>query len=310
MRLSIQWPLILLFILFNGNIVGQDLEPFELSETWLNKIENLAPVKVRYEADQKKKILIFSLHTGYKHWTIPHTEAVMKLLGSRSGAFEMTTSKDISEFTKEQLKKYDAIILNNTCSDPKKRNLFYDQLKKDSTLTEDQILEEAHELELNLLNYVKSGGGLMVLHGAITMQNKSMAFSEMIGGSFDYHPKQQNVHVELVNSQHPLVEGLNPNGFEHIDEPYFFKNAYNTTNFRPLLFMKVNPLKELRDEDNEEIVYISWIKKYGQGRVFYASPSHNAQSFENAELLQFFLDGMQYVVGDVPCDDTPIREDN
>jgi hypothetical protein len=38
----------------------------------------------------------------------------------------------------------------------------------------------------------------------------------------------------------------------------------------------------------------------------YASPSHNAQSFENPQLLQFFLDGMQYVVGDVKCDDSPL----
>jgi hypothetical protein len=38
----------------------------------------------------------------------------------------------------------------------------------------------------------------------------------------------------------------------------------------------------------------------------YASPSHNAQSFENPDLLQFFLDGMQYVVGDVECDERAI----
>ena len=54
-----------------------------------------------------------------------------------------------------------------------------------------------------------------------------------------------------------------------------------------------------------DIRYTAWIKKYGKGRVFYCSPSHNAQSFEKPELLQFLLDGIQYTLGDLKCDDTP-----
>ncbi|WP_332910548.1 hypothetical protein [Algoriphagus boritolerans] len=42
--------------------------------------------------------------------------------------------------------------------------------------------------------------------------------------------------------------------------------------------------------------------------MMYISPSHNAQSFENPDLLQFYLDGMQYVAGDVECDETPIKK--
>ncbi len=65
-------------------------------------------------------------------------------------------------------------------------------------------------------------------------------------------------------------------------------------------------VKGLKGDNPEDKKYISWIKRYGKGRVLYASPSHNAQSFENPKLLQFFLDSMQYVVGDVKCDESPI----
>jgi hypothetical protein len=34
--------------------------------------------------------------------------------------------------------------------------------------------------------------------------------------------------------------------------------------------------------------------------VMYISPSHNAQSFDNPQLLRFYLDGLQYVAGDMP----------
>ena len=51
---------------------------------------------------------------------------------------------------------------------------------------------------------------------------------------------------------------------------------------------------------------LAWIKKYGKGNIFYSSPAHNAQSFSNPQLLQFFLDGLQFVVGDVKCDTSPM----
>ena len=63
--------------------------------------------------------------------------------------------------------------------------------------------------------------------------------------------------------------------------------------------------KEFKKEIDEKIKYVSWIKGHGKGRVFYSSPSHNAQSFEDPKMLKFFLDGMQYVLGDLKCDDSP-----
>ena len=91
-----------------------------------------------------------------------------------------------------------------------------------------------------------------------------------------------------------------------MDEPYFFNNAYSDYNFRPLLYIEADKLEGVKKEVSNNTIYVSWIKRHGKGRVFYTSPSHNAQSMDHPELLQFFLDGMQYVVGDLKCDDSPI----
>ena len=295
-----------IFVLFVFNAGAQSLPDFEMTEEWLTKIEDMAPEKPRMEVDGKKKLLIFSLHTGYEHWCIPHTQAVMKLLGEKSGAFEVNVTKDIHAFDKKSLKKYDAVILNNNCSKPDHRDLFRDELSEVTDLDDKERLEKAKQLENNLISYVKKGGGLMVLHGGVVMQNKSEAFGKMVGGSFDYHPKQQNIQVKLVDPDHPLVNAFGGEGFEHVDEPYFFNNAYFDYNFKPLLYMDTNDLEGLRETVDDHIKYISWIKTHGKGKIFYSSPSHNAQSFENPKLLQFFLDGMQYVTGDLECDDSPI----
>jgi type 1 glutamine amidotransferase len=103
-----------------------------------------------------------------------------------------------------------------------------------------------------------------------------------------------------------LVQGFNGKGFSHIDEPYFFNNAYMSKNFRPLLYMESANIEGNKYPGGDEKRYIAWIKKYGKGNIFYSSPAHNAQSFSNPQLLQFFLDGLQFVVGDVKCDTSPM----
>ncbi len=296
----------LVFLFFSK--ISAQLEPIEINETWLASLEKSAPSRPRIATKTKKKILVFSKATGYKHWTIPHNVEMLKILAKKSGAFEVYIGYDIEQFTKKNLKKYDGLVLNNPNPAGPDRDLFSDLLKANSSLSDQQIKEVAPKYEKNLINYVAKGGGLMLLHGGIVVQNNSIEFSKMTGGSFDYHPKQQEIHVKEVDVNHPMVKAFKGKGLTHIDEPYFFKNAYFDYNFRPLLYMEVDKLEGLKEEVAEKIIYVSWIKRHGKGRVFYSSPSHNAQSLDNPELLQFFLDGMQYVVGDLKCDDSPMQK--
>lgn len=300
-----------LSILFLPNLTfGQDLAVVPLTSAWKQKIEALAPSQMRFPSTSPKKILLFSLHTGFEHWVIPHTEEVFKILGTKSKGLDIIPSKDIHQFEKESLANYDAIVLNNTCSKPDHRHLFWDQLRAESTADSASIMAKAQELESNLIEFVGQGGGLLLLHGGITTLNNSSKFSDLVGASFDYHPPQQQVEVKLESPNHPLVAAFPKEGFSHVDEPYFYKNAYSKLNFTPLLYFDNAQIRSQRP--NQELksgkTYVAWIRPEGKGKVMYIAPSHNAQSFENPALLQFFLDGLQYVVGDVNCDETPINK--
>jgi type 1 glutamine amidotransferase len=300
-----------LSILLLSNLTfGQDLAIVPLNQMWREKIEALAPSQTRFPSSAPKKILILSLHTGFEHWVIPHTEEVFKILGSKSKQFEVIASKDIHQFEKESLSKYDAVVLNNTCSKPDHRHLFWDQLRAESTEDSAAVMTKAQKLESNVIEFVNKGGGLLIIHGGITTFNNSAKFSALVGASFDYHPPQQQVQVKLENPGHPLVAAFPKEGFSHVDEPYFYKNAYANLNFTPLLYFDNAQIRGQRP--NQELksgkTYVAWIRPEGKGKVMYISPSHNAQSFENPALLQFFLDGLQYVVGDVSCDETPLKQ--
>ena len=299
----------LFFVTFTG-CFGQNksLEPIPLDDAWKEKIYQLAPEKADAPVSKKHKVLLFSLFTGFNHWVIPHADVVIKTLGEKTGAYEIVKSTDIYLFEKATLKQFDAIVLNNNCSVGPGRNLFYDALSANSTFSEEDKNKKAAEFEGNLLDFVKKGGGLAVLHGGIVMQNNSTEISEMIGGSFDYHPPQQEIELQIAESNHPLTKAFEGASFTHYDEPYFFKNAYAQKDFRPMLYMEISRIEKVRHKTNDKISYVSWIKKYGKGRVFYVSPSHNAQSYENKRLLKYYLNGMQYVLGDLKCEDSPIEQ--
>jgi type 1 glutamine amidotransferase len=223
---------------------------------------------------------------------------------------------DIEVFLPTNLAKYDAVVLNNTCPDREDRDVFRDVLinKLDEyggayagrSLEQREAL--ARELFNSLVRYVADGGGLVVLHGGIANFNYSDEFSELVGGSFDYHPPQQEVILKPVDASHPLLSPFNGEPFVHHDEPYLFNRAYPALNFHPLLEMDVSNLSTLKqfDEIRSMPRYAAWIKRHGEGRVFYCSPAHNPASFEDPALLGFILRGIQYATGDLECPDAPI----
>ncbi len=51
---------------------------------------------------------------------------------------------------------------------------------------------------------------------------------------------------------------------------------------------------------------ISWIRNYGNGRVFYSSFGHNKHIFWHPEILRHYLAGIQFALGDLEADTTPI----
>jgi len=274
---------------------------------WSAKIRQNAPADPTVKAP-KRKLLVFSLRTGYDHKVMPHVDRVFQILGEKSGAFATTISIDIECLTAEKLAGYDVLVLNNNCSKGPRRNLFLDELERNPKyggMTKAQRQAKCDALEKSMLDFVAGGKGLVVVHGAPTLLNNSAKFTEMVGGAFDYHPPNQWVTVRTVDEKHPLVRAFRGKGpFIHRDEPYCFKGAYDKQDFRPLLSMDTKALKDSKGRAGERVRYVAWIKPHGKGRVFYCSPSHFPESYESATLLRFVLDGTQYAAGDLKCDDS------
>ncbi len=281
---------------------------------WCSTVRDAAPAKPTVEAPERK-LLVFSLRTGYDHKVMPHVDRVFEILGEKTGAWTTTVTTDIEALMPDRLSAYDVLVLNNNCSKGPRRNLFLDELetnKKYKGLSAAERQAKCDKLEQSMLDFVRRGKGLVVIHGAPTMLNNSSKFTGMVGAAFDYHPPNQYVTVRVVDEKHPLVAAFRGKGpFIHRDEPYCFKGAYMKLDFRPLLSMDTKGLKDKKERKarlDEVVRYVAWIKPYGEGKVFYCSPSHFPESYESPTLLRFVLDGTQYAAGDLTCDDSTLKK--
>ena len=281
--------------------------------TWLQRLDAALPQAPEVQPKMPRTVLLFSASPGYKHAVIPNVVTVLERLTGKTDACRLVVSNNVGWFETDKLKTLDAVILNNTCSARRDRNLFLDALVHQvetyggtyAKLPLEERRVKAAQFEQNLLKFVAEGKGLMAIHGAITFLNDSPEVGRMIGASFAYHPKYQQVTLELVEPEHRLLKAFAGEPFVHHDEPYVFKGAYADKNFRPLLQLNVAKLEGVKASLKDDVRYVAWIKRHGKGRVFYASPSHGADSYLQPQLLKFYLDGLQYVLGDLPCEDEP-----
>ncbi len=300
------------------NSQGTKADEFTVTPEWQAKMKEIAPAKAMVKPKKERTLLVFSLITGYDHKITPMTCEVVKILGEKSGAWSVNASNDIEQFAPENIRGYDAVVLNNNCPTGKDRDVFRDVLihlkeehgAKYTALSLSERDAKAKALLASLMSYVKNGGGLIALHGGITNFNYNDEFSAMLGGSFHFHPRAQQITLNPVDNQHPLLKCFEGKPFVHKDEPYLFNRAYEHMNFRPLLEMDMSKLEQ-KDKRLEKLPpmrrYAAWIKRHGKGHVFYCSPSHFPASFDHPALLQFMLGGIQYALGDLDCDDAPLE---
>lgn len=293
-------------LIFGGLATAQNTEQAKIEPPdaeWIAKIEGLAPKKPRVAPKSPRKVLVCSLATGYCHDVIPHVKQVMDTLAA-TGAFSVVHSDDVDMFAADKLAEFDAVVLNNTCTRKPAYNWFIDTLAADPTMDARAREQRAAQLEKNLIAFVEGGKGLVAVHGAVVFLNESEDFSHLLGASFRSHPALQTITLKPVEPDHPLLQAFGGKPFTHLDEPYLFHKAYAKKDFRPLLEMEVSKLdagaRKMMGGDRR---YVSWIRHQGKGRVFYVSPSHHPSSYERAELLQFYIDGIQYALGDLVLDD-------
>ncbi len=215
----------------------------------------------------KPKVLVFSLTKGYRHAAIKEGIVALQKLGQTNG-FEIDTTESVSAFTKENLRKYKALVFLN----PTGSNVFNEEQKA------------------ALQFYIRKGGAYVGIHAASDCNYEWEWYGKMVGGYFESHPKVQEAKLDIVQAKHPIVEDL-PQPWLHKDEWYNFKS----------LNPKVNVLIKVDESSYQGGTMkndhpISWCHEFEGGRIFYTALGHTKECYSDPLFLKHLMAGLKWTM--------------
>ena len=216
------------------------------------------------------------------------------MMGRKTGAFETVVSRDPAVFKPESLRQFDAVCFNNTVG----------------------LLFEDPALRRSLMEFVCGGGGLMGIHGSsLAFMDWSTRcretwpeFGVMLGARGAMHRDyRERVFIKLDDPTHPLNRVFGGKGFEYASEYFRFRDPFSRNRVRVLLSIDTekSDLSGRKPERADQDYALAWVRNYGRGRVFYSTIGHNADIFWDRKMLAFYLDAIQFALGDLPAPTTP-----
>lgn len=200
----------------------------------------------------------------------PFDETAPRIVDALGESVTVTTSTALSDL--ESLDEYDVVVDYVT----------------DNSVTETQIE--------SLRTFVTQGGGYLPLHCAadLTSYIEDGAFQsraapvpglrDLIGGHFLDHPDISTFTVEIVEPDHPVVDGV-PD-FEVFDEPYQVDCDEAS----------VDVLARMNHPELPEAYPVVWTRSVGEGRLCYSSLGHTEEAFENEHHRRILRNAIQWLV--------------
>ena len=255
----------------------------------LTRIEGALPAAAVAPPKKPRRLLVFWRADAILHKDgVPAANHAIELIGRKTGAFEADFSRDTAVFDPRVLARYDALVLNSTAH---------------------LVISENRQKQA-LLDYVQGGGGIVGIHAAIDMFKTWPEGAEIVGATFAAHPwtPSGTWRVRLEEPAHPLLRAFGGKGFSIKDEFYELGEPYRRDDRRVLLSLDLADAATAAVRPHhrtDKDFAVSWVKRTGKGRVFYAMFGHRGEPFENPAVLRFTLDGIQYALGDLEVDDSP-----
>ncbi len=245
------------------------------------------------EPAKKTRVLMLSQSVEFTHGPVRRkgdelslAEVAITQLGQQSGLFTTTCSQQFTDFNKENLKNYDVVV-------------FYTQSAKALPVKADDAKYFSEE-------WLKQKGHAVIgFHSATdTARNTVPAdkwYRDMMGGTFAGHPWNagETVTITVHDTKHPATKMLGEE-FQIKDEIYQYDN-FVPENVRVLmsLNMEKTPRKEPRH------VPISWVRTFGDGRLFYTNLGHNESTWADKRFQEHMEGGIRWALGLAEGDATP-----
>ena len=139
-------------------------------------------------------------------------------------------------------------------------------------------------------------------------------WNTIIGGYFKFHWNDpQLITVKIDDPKSPLTAMFKGQEWEIRDETYTFnQESFSRDNVRVLTSVNYDKMsaedkaKEPNPRSDHDYA-LSWVRREGKGRLFYEAHGHHERNYAITPFLEHILAGVQYAIGDLKADDTPVK---
>lgn len=300
---------------------GRSSNPQTACPEDVDKMMAALPDKAPVKPAKPRKVLVLAKAAGFVHASIPVAAKTIEALGTKTGAWSATTTYDPADITAENLKQYDAIVLDSTTG------CFLDD-------PNDKAATDARRRAF--LEFIRGGKGIAAIHAASDSYHGTTCepqppgggrgatptapggqplwpeWNKIIGGYFKFHWNDpQLITVKIDDPKSPLTTMFHGQPFEIHDETYTFnQESFSRQNVHVLTSIDYDKMsaedkaKETNPRTDHDYA-LSWIRREGKGRLFYEAHGHSERVYAMRPMLEHIVAGIQYAIGDLKADDSP-----
>lgn len=131
--------------------------------------------------------------------------------------------------------------------------------------------------------FVQGGGSFLVLHNSAWNYPWDGAYRRTVGGYFQFHPPFQDFDVKVVDTGHPITQGVTD--YEIEDEQHFLWFDYD----------RVHLFTKSRGKDGRESA-AGFCHEYGDGRVAYLGHGHKLSSLQHPMAQKLMSNAVKWLL--------------
>jgi len=141
--------------------------------------------------------------------------------------------------------------------------------------------------------FVTAGNGFYSLHNNSHVSLSSPTYRDVMGGAYIGHPPLRPFKVRVVNSSHPITQGIAD--FVVNDEQHYVHYDKD----RKYVLLEAENVDGLKYENLGTKSIAGWAYDYGRGRVVFTSPGHTVHALWAPEYLKLQRRAVQWLLKEI-----------